>query len=116
MARGIDAAAHRGALDAGGVSAGLSPGRASSPKERFTLALASVPSDRIKKADAPKAASLKLLIVVPEAFQSALAPYLAHRRREMAVEVAPLGAVLVSSAGIDDPEKLTPSTRKKRGV
>ena len=58
------------------------------------------------EATAKNAVSGGLLVVVPQAFQDGLQPFVEHRRRDLAVEVATLEAVLKSATGSDDPEKL----------
>jgi hypothetical protein len=60
-----------------------------------------------KPADPPvPAAKPALLIVTPQQFETELAPFVEHKRKELSVEVTTLENILAKSEGVDDPEKL----------
>lgn len=51
-------------------------------------------------------ANLTFIIVAPKAFHAELADYIAHKRRQMTVELVALEMVLSRGEGVDDPERL----------
>jgi hypothetical protein len=48
----------------------------------------------------------QLLVVAPNAFCSALAPFITHKQKFLSTELKPLEEILSATAGVDDPEKL----------
>jgi hypothetical protein len=56
--------------------------------------------------DQPPAGDAKLLVVGPRAVETALAPFLAHKARQLPTEFVALQTALEDSAGGDDAEKL----------
>ena len=51
-------------------------------------------------------AGRRLLIVAPDAFHAALAPYLRHKQRQMPADLVSLERALKNTRGADDPERL----------
>jgi hypothetical protein len=59
------------------------------------------------KANPPTVAKARtLLIVTPRGFEKELEPFVAHKKKELSVELAFLEDVLAQNQGVDDPEKL----------
>jgi hypothetical protein len=57
-------------------------------------------------AETTTAAPKHLLIVVPSAFRSTLAPFVTHKQKLLPAELKPLEDILSATPGVDDPEKL----------
>ncbi len=54
----------------------------------------------------PAADSLRMLVIAPASFHSALRDFIAHKQRLLPTELRSLEEVLERSPGVDDPEKL----------